>query len=736
MKLEQLQVSGMTCAACATRIEKALRKEKGVQAVHVSLALSRATVHYEPREIGMQAITAKIAKLGYKATGKLSHPQAGIEAETRAYRTRFAIAACLSIPLLWAMLAHMFVWFQPWTPNLFMEPMFQFLIATFLQFGVGYPFYYGAYQAFIHRSANMDTLVAISTSVAYFYSHYAMFHAAHDTSHPTLYFDTIAMIMTVVLLGKWLETIAKGKALKQLSALYSLQVKLVRVSRQHGEEWITADQVQIGDRIVVKSGEWISVDGVVHSGTADADESMMTGESTAVTKCSGDRVYAGTRCLVGSLHIMVDKKHKETRLSQMIALIEAAQQSKPAIQRTVDRIAAVFVPVMLGCAAITFAGWLLFSHGPDLSESAMRHALSVLLVACPCALGLATPISILIATGSSAQKGILFKEARSLERLRQIDVVLLDKTGTLTEGLPQLVAIQAAGQRDADVLRLTSALASLSMHPLAQAIVKAAKDQQVPIPEAASFHERPGKGMEGDVEGNNVCVGNRKWLEEMGIRFSEDKRFGFHQEAASGHIRLYIAVNGTCIGTFDMADKLRRDARGVVQGLKQKAEVWMVTGDEERTALTVAAATGIELVRAGMLPEQKLAFIRELQQQGRSVAMIGDGINDAAALAAADVGIAMGGGTDAAKQAGDVVLIGSRLSRIPEAYTWSRYTMRNVHQNLLFALLYNVLTVPLAAFGYLDPRIACIGMAASSLLVVGNSLRLQLWGKRGARAWP
>jgi Cu+-exporting ATPase len=278
------------------------------------------------------------------------------------------------------------------------------------------------------------------------------------------------------------------------------------VLREHGEEWITADQVQTGDRIVVKSGEWISVDGVVHAGTADADESMMTGESTAVTKRSGDRVYAGTRCLVGTLNIMVDKKHKETRLSQMIALIEAAQQSKPAIQSTVDRIAAVFVPVMLGCAVVTFAGWLLISHGPDLSETAMRHALSVLLVACPCALGLATPISILIATGSSAQKGILFKEARSLERLRQIDVVLLDKTGTLTEGLPQLVAIQAAGQRDTDVLRLTSALASMSMHPLAQAIVKAAKEQQLLIPEAASFHEHPGKGMEGDVEGNNVWI--------------------------------------------------------------------------------------------------------------------------------------------------------------------------------------------------------------------------------------
>lgn len=725
----------MSCAACAARIEKTLRKEKGIQSVQVSLALSTATVHYEPRVIGIRAIITKIAKLGYRATDRLSDPQAGIEAEAHAYRIRFIIAACLSIPLLWAMLAHISIWTAQWTPVLFMEPLFQLLLASLLQFGVGFPFYYGAYQALRHRSANMDTLVAISTSVAYFYSHYAMFQNGHHSAHPTLYFDTIAMIMTVVLLGKWLEAVARGKALKQLSALYSLQVKLVRVIREHREEWLTASQVQAGDRVVVKSGEWISVDGIVQFGTADTDESMMTGESAAVAKRSGDRVYAGTRCLIGSLHIEVDKKHEDTRLSQMIALVEAAQQGKPAIQRTVDRIAAIFVPIMIGCAAITYVGWLTFSSDPGASETAMRYALSVLLVACPCALGLATPISILIATGSSAQKGILFKEGRSLERLRQTDVVLLDKTGTLTEGLPQLEAIHAPEGNCARTLRLSAALASLSVHPLAQAIVRASRDKQSPIPEATKFEEWPGRGMEGYVDGKYVCVGNRKWLEELGVPFLEEERLGIDQAASPGLIRLYVAMNGKWIGTIVMSDKLRKDARRVVQALKRKAEVWMVTGDEGQTALTVASAVGIDRVHSGMLPEQKLAFIRELQRQGRSVAMIGDGINDAAALAAADVGIAMGAGADAAKQAGDVVLIGNKLTRIMEAYIWSRYTMRNVHQNLLFALLYNVLTVPLAACGFLDPRIACIGMAASSVLVVGNSLRLQLRGKRGGEAW-
>lgn len=735
LKMDQLHVTGMTCAACASRIEKALRKEKGIQSVQVSLALSRAVVHYEPKQIGMKAIIARIAKLGYRATDKLAHPQAGIEVEARTYRTRFTIAVWLSVPLLWAMLTHLSAGFSRWTPDLFMEPMFQLLLATVLQFGVGYPFYYGAYQALIHRSANMDTLVVISTSVAYFYSHYTMFQMRQESSHPMLYFDTIAMIMTAVLLGKWLEAIARGKALNQLSALYSLQEKLVRIMRKHGEEWSPAGKVQTGDLVAVKSGEWISVDGIVRSGTADIDESMMTGESAAIAKRSGDRVYAGTRCLTGSLHIAVDRKYEDTRLSRMIRLVEAAQQGKPAIQRTADRIAAVFVPIMIGCAVMTYAGWLVLSHHHAVFETAMRHALSVLLIACPCALGLATPISILIATGTSARKGILFKEGRSLERLRQVDVVLLDKTGTLTEGLPQLEAIHTAEINRADTLRLSAALASLSAHPLAQAIVRATCGQQASIPQATAFQEWPGKGMEGYVDGKRVCVGNRKWLEELGVRFPERERRESDRTANPGLIRLYAAVNGNCIGTFVLSDKLRKDARKVVQELKRRVEVWMVTGDEEQAAVAAAAEAGIERVRSGMLPEQKLAFIRELQQQGRTVAMVGDGINDAAALAAADVGIAMGAGTDAAKQAGDVVLTGNKLSRIMEAYAWSRSTMRNVHQNLIFALLYNVLAVPLAACGYLDPRIACIGMAASSVLVVGNSLRLQLRGMREGAAW-
>lgn len=729
MKLHQIHVTGMTCTACAARIEKVLQKVEGIQSVRVSLALSQASIHYEPKQIGLKSILEKIEKLGYGAHDRLSDPKEGNKAEIEAYRLRFISAACLSVPLIWAMMAHIPFWPGHWTPSLFMEPVFQWVLATVLQFGVGYPFYYGAYQALIHRTANMDTLVALSTSAAYFYSHYVMFESRHSLTHPTLYFDTIAMVMTAVLLGKWLETMAKGRALKQLSALYALQVKRVRIARIQGEEWITADQVQIGDRIRVKHGEWISVDGYVQSGMADADESMLTGESTAVAKGRGDRVYAGTRCLVGSMDIVVDKNQTGTRLSQMIGLIETAQQGKPTIQRTVDRIAAYFVPLMIGCAALTYAGWLWFSHAADASETAMRHALSVLLIACPCALGLATPVSILIATGSSAQRGVLFKDGGSLEKLRRTDTVLLDKTGTLTEGTPQVTAIHpAAGSHKAYILSMAAALASRSAHPLAQAIIRAARDKQSIYSEVQEFRERAGRGMEGYVTGKRVLVGNKKWLLEQGILLEAE-------EDQPGYTRLYIAVNGKFIGALELIDELKEDARKVVQALQRRAEVWMVTGDEEPAAATVAIHTGIDQVkvRAGMLPEDKLALIRELQQQGRSVAMVGDGINDAAALAAADVGMAMGGGTDAAKQAGDAVLIGNRLSNIIDAYSWSRLTMRNVHQNLLFALLYNAITVPLAACGYLDPRIACMGMAASSVLVVANALRLQVSLKRSIK---
>lgn len=722
MKLMQIGVTGMTCAACAARIEKSIRRMDGVQEVQVSLALARATVEYDPKRVGLQAVTCTIEKLGYGANGDFT--QNGFEAEKRYYRTRFIAASALSLPLLWAMLGHIPALSGLRVPDLWMEPTFQWILATLLQFGVGYPFYYGAFQALIHRTANMDTLVAVSTSAAYFYSHYAMFRAGHSAAHSELYFDTIAMAMTTVLLGKWLESMAKGRALKELNALYALQAKLARVVRGKESAWIQPELLRKGDCVLVEGGEWIPVDGYVLSGTAEADESMLTGESKAALKLAGSRVYAGTRCLAGTLRMEADRIGEETRLSRMAALVEAAQREKPEIQRTVDRLAAVFVPFMIVCAAVAYLGWLTLPDARDTSEAAMRHAMAVLLVACPCALGLATPVSVLVATSSSMKKGVVFKDGRSLERLQRSDVVLLDKTGTLTEGEPRLAAIHAAGASGGSyTLRMAAAVAVLSSHPLARAIARSARDRGILIPEATAYGEHPGKGMEGCVEGKRVCVGSRIWLLENGVR--QPAGIVSHFPSDAGHMTIYAAIDGEWAAAFVWTDKLRTDALAVVKALKRIAEVRMVTGDEERTAAAVAAAAGIDRVHAGMLPEQKLALIRELQRAGRRVTMIGDGVNDAAALAAADVGIAMGSGTDAAMQAGDVVLIGNRLSGVSAAYTLSRQTMRNIRQNLIFALLYNAAAVPLAAMGGLDPRIACIGMAASSLIVVGNALRLE-----------
>jgi Cu+-exporting ATPase len=730
LKSNRLYVSGMTCAACSTRIEKVLQRTEGIHAVSVNLALAQASIQFEPRQVSLELIIQKIEQLGYGAANGKLHSKAGFETEIRSYRNRFISAAVLSIPLLWAMMNHFPFTSAIWTPNLFQMPLFQLLLATLLQFGIGFPFYYGAYQALIQRTANMDVLVVLSTSVAYFHSHYLLFRPHHSLGHIMLYFDTIAMIMTAVLLGKLLESIAKGRALKDLNALYDLQVRLVRVIRMQIEEWIPVEQLRKGDRVLILAGEWISADGIITSGYAEVDESLLTGESRTIVKGNSERVYSGTRCLSGNLQIIADTNIEETRLSRIIALVEAAQNDKPLIQRKVDRMAAVFVPFMIICAAVTYFGWTLFSQTHNASESAIYYSLAVLLVACPCALGLATPVSILIATGVSAKSGILFKEGRSLELLYRMDYVLMDKTGTLTEGKPQLQSIHASVGSMAYVLRLAAAVESHSAHPLARALVQAAHTYQLIVPEATKIREVPGNGMEGIVEGKIVRIGHLKWLQTQGLQGTE--LAVNHSKTSAGELQLYVAINEQLAGTIILVDKLRPDALEVVQKLKHKAQVWMVTGDLAQNAEIIAAESGIDEVYAGMLPEQKLELIRSLQRKGYKVAMIGDGINDAAALAAADIGIAMGGGTDAAMQAGDVVLVRNRLSSITDAISISRQTMRNIHQNLLFALLYNAVTVPFAALGYLDPRVACVGMAASSVLVVSNALRLQRY-KIGGR---
>lgn len=723
MRTSRVYITGMTCSACSARIEKALKRTEGVAEASVNLATGQASVRFEPRLVTLQSILRIVERLGYGATDRKDAP--GFEGEIAQYRNRLIAAVLLSLPLLWAMLDHLPFMRGVWTPSLFREPLLQLLLAAALQFGVGFPFYYGAYQALRHRSANMDVLVALSTSIAFFHSYFLMLGPAHTPGRDMPYFDAIAMILTAVLLGKWLESIAKGRALRELNALYDLQPRLARLVRRSDEEWVPIDQLRVGDRLSVLAGEYIAADGRVEAGSAEVDESMLTGESRTAFKRGLDRVYAGTRVVNGQLRISVEAQQSDTRLSRIIALTEEAQVGQSPLKRLVDRVAAIFVPAMIVCSAATYAGWLLLSEGQG-TEEALRHALSVLVIACPCALGLATPVSVLIASSLAARSGIVVKESRSLETLHRIDCVLLDKTGTLTEGKPQLRAIHCQEGNAAYVLRMAAAIEASCSHPLAEALVRAARARGLLLPTASSVVEVPGGGASGIVEGKSVQVGRRAWLAEQGVSFPAPLPAWLAAEETS----LYVAIEGRLLAAIAWADPLRPEAREVVRQLRQQAQVWIVTGDRADTAGKVAAASGIERICSEATPERKLELVRSLQREGRKVAMVGDGINDSAALAGADVGIAMGGGTDAAMQAGGIVLAGGGLHGVVDAMDISRRTMRNVRQNLGFALIYNAAAVPIAALGYLDPRTACIGMAASSVLVVTNALRLINGGGR------
>ncbi|TVY01985.1 heavy metal translocating P-type ATPase [Cohnella terricola] len=717
----RLQVQGMTCAACAVRIEKGLRRLEGVQQATVNMATAQAYVQYDPQLAGETAIRRKIEQLGYGTAGKEATPHEAYESEIRSLRSRFLLSLALSFPLLWGMLAHYPGLHFVWIPHILHSPFLQWGLASALQFYVGYSFYYGAYQSLKLRSANMDTLVALSTSVAYFYSHYLLFASSFTVSHEHLYFDTVAMIITVVLLGKFLEAKAKGRALKDLNELYGLQIRFVRVKKRNAEDWIPTEALRQGDQVVVLAGEWISADGKVVSGAAEVDEALLTGESMPILKTSGDEAYSGTRCLNGSLIIRAECAASETRLSRMIAMVEEAQSLKPTIARKVDKAAAIFVPLMVLCAAITYAAWSLIPEAPA-PAAAIRYALAVLLIACPCALGLAAPVSILIATALSAKQGILFKNGSAMESLAKVDRILFDKTGTLTEGKPVLTSIQPVRHTKSYLLRMAAAIERHSAHPLGQAIALSAEQQRILFPEAKELLEVPGGGMQGVVEGKLVRVGHPKWIQADS---SYEKSAPSVRASESGETALYISIDHRPAGTFVLSDMIRSDAFAVIERLKRNASLGMVTGDQSLPANVIARQSGIEEVYSACSPDRKAEIVNEYRRNGNVVAFVGDGNNDAAALASANVGIAMSGGAGAAMETGDVVLTRNRLTGIADAIEISKQALKNIRQNIGFAIGYNVLAVPLAAFGFLDPRIACMGMTASSIFVVTNALRLR-----------
>lgn len=722
------QIGGMTCAACATRIEKGLGKLGGVTRANVNLALETARIEYNPAQVSITDMVRKVEQLGYTAALKQESRESGDHRQQaiRKMRMKLLVSALLSLPLLWAMVGHFSFTSFIWVPALFMNPWFQLALATPVQFAIGRQFYTGAYKALRNGSANMDVLVALGTSAAYFYSLYLTVQSLNAHGHQVeLYYETSSVLITLILLGKLFEALAKGRSSEAIKSLMGLQAKTALVFRQGQELEIPVDEVMAGDVIIVKPGEKIPVDGLVLEGTSSVDESMLTGESIPVQKSAQDRVIGATLNKNGMLKIQATKVGKETALAQIIKVVEEAQGSKAPIQRVADVISGIFVPIVVGIALVTFLVWFFFVE-PGEFAGALEKAIAVLVIACPCALGLATPTSIMAGSGRSAELGILFKGGEHLEATHRIDTIVLDKTGTVTKGKPELTdVLPAEGIDPSSFLRWVGAAERNSEHPLAEAIVAGVQEQGLALPEAGQFEAIPGFGIRAEVEGKQIAIGTRKLMTQLGVSPGAALETMSMLEEA-GKTAMLVAVDGTYAGMVAVADTIKETSKEAVARLQALGiEVMMITGDNERTARAIAAKAGIDRVLAEVLPEGKAAEVRKLQDAGRKVAMVGDGINDAPALATADIGMAIGTGTDVAMEAADVTLMRGDLNSIPDAIFLSKKTMSNIRQNLFWALAYNVIGIPIAASGFLAPWLAGAAMALSSVSVVLNALRLQ-----------
>ncbi|WP_425059888.1 Copper-exporting P-type ATPase [Sporomusa carbonis] len=719
-----LKITGMTCAACSGRVERGLNKLPGVANAVVNLAVEKATIEYYPGVISINDIKAKIENLGYGVhdltdTNEVDKEKKAREAEVSRQRFRLLLATIFSLPLLLAMAMHM-LGVMGRATELLMNPYLQLVLATPVQFIAGWQFYRGAYLALRNGSANMDVLVALGTSAAYFYS------IANVLRHaPDLYFETSAILITLIILGKLLEATAKGRTSEAIKALMGLQAKTARVFRGGQEIDIPVESVMVGDIVVVRPGEKIPVDGVIVEGTSTVDESMLTGESLPVDKKAGDQVVGATINKLGTFKFRATKVGKDTALAQIVRIVEEAQGSKAPIQRFADVVSGYFVPAVVGLSILTFAAWF-FIFDPGNFSRALVNFTAVLVIACPCALGLATPTSIMVGTGKGAENGILIKGAEHLENAHRLTTIVLDKTGTITKGEPEVTDIvPLAGLAETEILPMAVSAEKNSEHPLAQAIVKYGQKQGIPIKDPDSFTAIPGHGVEVTIEGKRILVGTRKLMKENNIEFES---FVPRIEALElqGKTVMLFALENKLSGLFAVADTVKENSAQAVDELqKMGIEVWMITGDNTRTAQAIAQTVGIDNVMAEVLPENKADKVAALKKEGKVVAMVGDGINDAPALATADVGFAIGTGTDVAIEAADITLMRGDLAGIVAAIRLSKATMRNIKQNLFWALVYNSLGIPVAAMGYLSPVLAGAAMAFSSVSVVTNALRLK-----------
>ncbi len=740
-----LKLRGMSCAACASNIESAIRAVPGVVECNVNFGAEQAALQYNPRQTTIEAIQRAVVEAGYAAyslqdqdmiTGEDDAEQATRQAESRDLIRKIIVGGVISLILITGSLPMMIGLELSFIPTWLHNSWLQLILTAPVQFWCGYRFYVGAWKAFKRHAATMDTLIALGTSAAYLYSLFATVFPNFFLNQglmPEVYYETAAVVITLILLGQWFENRARGQTSEAIRKLMGLQARDARVIRNGQEIDIPIQEVQIGDTILVRPGEKIPVDGEIISGSSTIDEAMVTGESIPVKKEPGDEVIGATINKTGSFKFKATRVGQDTVLAQIVKLVQDAQGSKAPIQRLADKVTGWFVPVVIAIAIITFVLWFVVMGNLSL---ALITTVGVLIIACPCALGLATPTSVMVGTGKGAENGILIKGAASLELAHKIQTIVLDKTGTITQGKPTVTNYATvkgvADGAELELLSLTAAVESNSEHPLAEAVVRYAQSQNVDVLEVIDFQAIAGSGVEGTVSNRLVQIGTQRWMSELGIKTTALQSQKASWEA-EGKTVVLIAVDSEIEGIIAIADAIKPTSPAAIRALRKLGlEVVMLTGDNQKTAEAIAREVGIVRVEAEVRPEQKAAKVKELQQEGKIVAMVGDGINDAPALAQADVGIAIGTGTDVAIAASDITLISGELQGIVTAIKLSKATMNNIRQNLFFAFVYNVLGIPIAAgvlfpfFGWLlNPIIAGGAMAFSSVSVVTNALRLR-----------
>ncbi|MDE9921952.1 heavy metal translocating P-type ATPase [Staphylococcus pseudintermedius] len=718
---ETFKITGMTCAACSARIERVLQREAGIDQINVNLVMENGTVKYDPSQISIEEIYERVAKIGYEAFPMETKDETAKRKsdELKRQKGKFIISLILALPLLYTMFGHFsFLGFIP-VPELLMNGWFQFILATPIQFVLGWQFYVGAYKSLKSKSANMDVLVAMGTSAAYFYSLYLILTHLGHSGHVPLYFETSAVLITLILLGKYFEMRAKGHASDAISKLAALQVKDAEVERDGKIEMIAIDDVRVGDIVWVRSGQQIPLDGQVIEGSTTVNEAMLTGESMPVEKNIGDTVIGSTINQTNFIKLQVTHVGEDLVLNQIIKVVEEAQNDKPQIQRLADKISNIFVPTVVVLALLSFIVWF-FVVTPFQFTAAFEIFIAVIVIACPCALGLATPTSIMVGSGRAAESGILFKTAEALEQAQHVDTIVFDKTGTITNGEPKVVHVYHETE-EPTIGAYVKSLEMQSEHPLSKALVDYYSDEAVHT--VSQYETHAGSGISGVIDDNRVRIGSIRFVTNNDLTQEQQDRI--HSLAEQGATVVGMTINETLVAIIGVRDDPKAEAKAVIETLNKNYDLVMLSGDSEQTAQAIGRELGFTRVIAEVKPDEKSKVVTELQNEGKRVMMVGDGINDAPALMKSDIGVAMGSGSDIALESADIALVRNHLDGIADALQLSRLTIKNIKQNLFFAFCYNLIGIPIAAAGFLAPWVAGTAMAFSSVSVVLNALRLK-----------